>query len=131
MSIPFKPNGYNSVSPYFVVDGAQRLIELLKKVFDAEELRRYEMPDGSIMHAEVRIDDSVVMMGNASEQYPSNKLLIHIYVANVDEIFQKAMDAGCLSIEAPKEKEGDPDRRGMFEDFAGNVWAIGTQVRKG
>ncbi|MBK6264932.1 VOC family protein [Marivirga sp. S37H4] len=123
----YKPDGYNSVSPYFVVDGAQKLIDLLKQIFDAEELRRYDTPDGNIMHAELRIDDSVLMMGNSSVQYPPNQLMLHIYVKDVDQTFQKAIDAGCQSVEKPKEREGDPDRRGTFKDFAGNTWSISTQ----
>jgi uncharacterized glyoxalase superfamily protein PhnB len=59
MNKAFKPAGYNSVSPYFIVNGAQKFIDLMKKIFDAKELRRYDMPDGTIMHAEIQIDDSV------------------------------------------------------------------------
>lgn len=70
MNKPFKPAGYNSVSPYFIVNGAQRLIDLLKKIFDATELRRYDMRDGSIIHAEIQLDDSVIMPGDASDKYP-------------------------------------------------------------
>ena len=119
MKKQFKPKGYNSVSPYFVVDGAQKLIDLLMKIFDAEMLRKYDQPDGTIMHAEIKIDDSVLMFGEASKQYPPNQLLIHIYVPNVDETFKKAIDLGCEPVERPKEREGDPDRRGSFKDFAG------------
>lgn len=128
MKQEFKPKGYNSVSPYFVVDGAKELIELLIKIFDAELMRRFEMPDGTIMHAEIKIDDSVLMFGNSSDEFPPNKLLTHIYVSNVDEVYQRAIDLGCQSLEEPKEREGDPDRRGSFKDFAGNIWSIGTQI---
>ena len=126
MNIQFKPSGYNSVSPYLVVNGAQKMVDLLKKIFDATELRRYDRPDGTIMHVEIRIDDSVVMMGDSSEEYPANQLLIHIYVPNVDEIFKKALDHGCIPVETPVKREGDPDRRGSCVDFAGNTWAVGT-----
>ena len=128
MNKQFKPKDYNSVSPYFVVDGAKKLIDLLVKIFDGTELRKYDMPDGTIMHAEIRIDDSVLMFGNSSNKFPPNKLLTHIYVPDVDSVFQKAIDLGCEPLEKPKEKEGDPDRRGSFKDFAGNVWSIGTQM---
>ncbi|MBP0903639.1 VOC family protein [Mariniflexile gromovii] len=129
MEQKFKPNGYNSVSPYFVVDGAKKLIDLLIEIFGAEELRTYTMPDGTIMHAEIKIDDSVLMFGNSSDKYPPNKMLTHIYVPNVDKVFQKAIDLGCEPIEKPKEREDDPDRRGSFKDFAGNIWSVGTQMR--
>ena len=128
MDINYKPSGYNSVSPYFIVNGAQKLIDLLKTIFDARELRRYNMPDGTIMHAEVKIDDSVIMLGDASDKYPPIQIVIHVYVANVDEIFGKAIAAGCEIVEKPKQQENDPDKRGTFKDFAGNIWSIGTQL---
>jgi len=130
MSTNFKPKGYNSVSPYYVVDDAQKLIELVLDIFDGEILRRYDMPDGTIKHAEIRLDDSVLMFGNSSDEYPPNQLLTHIYVKDVDSAFQKAIELGCEPLEKPKERDGDPDRRGSFEDFAGNVWSIGTQMRE-
>ena len=127
MSPPFKPSGYNSVSPYLVVGGAQRMIDFLKAVFGARELRRYDNDDGTIMHAEVLIDDSVIMMGEASDEFPANKLLIHVYVADVDAVFRMALAAGATIDQEPQQRQGDPDRRGSFKDFAGNVWAVGTQ----
>ncbi len=127
MDKKFKPDGYNSVSPYFIVHGAQKLVDLLKQLFNAIELRRYDMPDGTIMHIEMQIDDSVVMIGDSSEQFPANEHLIHIYVPNVDDTFNKAINLGCVSVEPPKQGDGDPDRRGTFKDFAGNIWSVATQ----
>ncbi|MCH8568430.1 MAG: VOC family protein [Balneolales bacterium] len=130
MNESFKPNGYNSVSPYFIVKDAQKFINLLKAIFDAKELRRYDMPDGSIMHAEIQIDDSVIMVGDSSDKYPPVSIVMHVYTADVDETFKKAVEAGCEVIEEPKEREGDPDRRATFKDFAGNMWSVGTQLNK-
>lgn len=127
MNKPFKPSGYTSVSPYFIVNGAQRLINLLKTIFGATELRRYDMPDGSIMHAEIKIDDSVIMLGDSSDKFPAVPVVIHVYVPDIDETFEKAIKAGCEIVERPKQQEGDPDRRGTFKDFAGNMWSVGTQ----
>lgn len=128
MSNQFKPFGYNSVSPYFVVDGAQKLIDLLKEVFNAEQLRRYDLADGKIMHAEIRIDDSVIMIGESSEEHPPNNLLLHIYVPDVKTTFNNAVKAGFEAIQEPINKSGDSDMRGMLKDFQGNIWAIGTQI---
>lgn len=128
MSKPFKPKNYNSVSPYFIVEGAQKFIDLMKVIFDAKELRRFEMPDGTIMHAEIQIDDSVIMLCNSSEKFPPVTLVMHVYVPNVDETFNKAINAGCEIIEQPKQREGDPDRRATFKDFAGNMWSVGSQL---
>ena len=100
---------------------------MLKEVFGVEELRRYDKPDGTIMHAEVKLADSVLMIGDSSPEFPANQLLIHVYVEDVDRTFQSAIDLGCESIEKPQQKEGDPDKRGTFKDFAGNFWAVGTQ----
>ena len=126
----FKPEGYNSVSPYFVVDEAQKFLDLLVLIFDATPLRRYEGPHDSIMHAELKIDDSIIMLGNSSEKYPANKLLVHIYLQDVDQAFARATQAGCVAIQEPTERPNDPDRRGSFMDFAGNTWAIATQLNK-
>ncbi|MFA7445574.1 MAG: VOC family protein [Flavobacteriaceae bacterium] len=128
MSKQFKPTGYNSVSPYFIVNGAQKLIDLLKVIFNAKELRRYDMPDGTIMHTEIQIDDSVIMLGDSSDKFPPVPLVMHVYVPNVDETFDKAIKAGCETVEQPNQREGDPDRRATFKDFAGNLWSVGTQL---
>lgn len=127
MSQPFKPAGYNSVSPYFIVNGAQRFIDLMKVIFDAKELRKFDMPDGTIMHAEIQIDDSVIMLGDSSDKWPPVPIVMHVYVSDVDAIFQKAVDAGCEVMEKPTTREGDPDKRGSFKDFWGNMWSLGTQ----
>ncbi len=124
----FKPTGYNSASPYFIVNGAQRFIDLMKEIFDAKELRRYDMPDGSIMHAEIQLDDSVIMLGDSSERFAPVPIVMHVYVPDVDATFKKAVDAGCEIVEAPKVQEGDPDKRATFKDFAGNMWSVGTQL---
>ncbi len=124
----FKPHGYNSVSPYFVINNAQKLVDLLKAVFEAVEKRRYNHPDGTIMHLELLIDDTIIMMGEASEKFPANTQLIHVYVEDVEEIINKARNLGCEVLEEPKTREGDPDKRGTFKDFAGNFWSVGTQL---
>jgi PhnB protein len=67
------------------------------------------------------------MLGDSSDKFPPVTLVMHVYVPNVDEIFDKAIKAGCEIVERPKEREGDPDRRATFKDFAGNMWSVGTQ----
>ena len=122
-----KPVGYNDVSPYYILEGAQKLIDLLVEVFGAEKLRFYPMPDGTVAHAEVKIGDSVLMMSDAFGPYPPLKTVTHIYVDDVDKVYERALAAGCEGLQAPKEREGDPDRRGSFLDFAGNRWTIASQ----
>ena len=64
----YKPQGYASVAPYIMADGAQRVIDFLRQTFGAQELRRFDDADGSVLHAEVRIDDTVVMIADGGER---------------------------------------------------------------
>ncbi|WP_375770472.1 VOC family protein [Archangium gephyra] len=127
MNRPYKPEGYASVSVYVVADGTQRVIDFLKKTFDATELRRYEHPNGTIMHAEVRIDDTVVMLSEGQAGYPPFPVWLHVYVPDVDATYRRALEAGGVSVQEPQQK-GDPDRRGGVKDPAGNTWWIATQL---
>jgi len=127
MQETYKPAGYNSLSPYFVVDNANQFIDCITYIFDAEITRKYDTPEGKIMHAEARIDDTIIMFANANENYPSNHILVHVYVEDVDSTFQKAMEFGCQPIQEPITRKGDPDKRGSFEDIEGNMWSVATQ----
>ncbi|MEO8232306.1 MAG: hypothetical protein ABI638_08480 [Ignavibacteriota bacterium] len=80
------------------------------------------------MHAEIQVDDSIIMIADSTEKYLAYQLWIHVYVPDAQSTFNKAVDYGCEPIEKPVQKEGDPDCRGAFKDFAGNYWAIGTQL---
>ena len=124
----WKPASYTSVSPYLVVAGAETLIDFMQAVFGATVLRRFDRPDGSITHAEVRIDDSVVMLGEAGDEYPPVPSTVHVYVADVDEAFERAIAAGGKEVQAPRVHEGESDKRGMVTDPCGNTWAISTQL---
>ncbi|MGZ5246326.1 MAG: VOC family protein [Flavitalea sp.] len=128
MDKAYKPAGYNSVSPYFIVDGAQKLIDFLVQLFDGKELRKYKREDGSIMHAEVKIDDSVVMISDATDEYPPVTIIMHVYVPDVNTCYIKALKLGASELQKPKNNEGDPDNRGTFLDFAGNMWSVSTQI---
>jgi PhnB protein len=125
--IPFKPAGYNSLSPYFIVKDAPRFVRLMTDLFGAIELRRYELPDGKIMHLELKLDDSVIMLSEATAEYPANEFLMHFYVPDVNATYKRALELGCEGLQEPIQK-GDPDLRGMFRDFNGNVWSVGTQL---
>lgn len=127
MTQTYKPEGYSSVSAYLLVDGASRIIDFLQQVFGAELLRRIENPDGTLMHAEVRIDDTIVMLADRPDDYPEAPGMIHVYVPDVDAVHTRALEAGGVSVQAPEQK-ADPDRRGGFKDPAGNTWWIATQV---
>ena len=67
------------------------------------------------------------MMSNSNEKYPQFRQVVHLYVPDVDSVFESAIQAGCEIIHKPVEQQGDPDKRGTFIDIAGNIWSIGTQ----
>lgn len=126
---PYKPEGYNSLSPYLIVHNASELIESYIRIFDAVPLRRYENAAGKIVHAEVKIEDSVLMLSDSSENYPAVIYYLHLYVPDVHKAYKKAIDNGCKPIAAPENKGGgDPDTRGSFYDAAGNYWSVSTQT---
>jgi uncharacterized glyoxalase superfamily protein PhnB len=104
------------------------VIDFLTQTCDARQTRRTDLPDGSIMHAEVQIDDTVVMLADAGGEFPAFPAWLHVYVPDVDATYQRALEAGGISVQEPVQKEGDTDRRGGVKDPAGNTWWIATQV---
>jgi uncharacterized glyoxalase superfamily protein PhnB len=122
-----KPNGYNTVSPYLVVDGASSTIDFLKRVFGAVELRRFPDAAGKLMHAEVRIDDTVVMIADGGENWPPVPSYVHVYVNDVDATYGRALAAGATSVQEPV-KKADEDKRGGVKDAGGTTWWIATRV---
>ncbi|MGE0797792.1 MAG: VOC family protein [Lautropia sp.] len=127
MSRSYKPDGYTSVAPYLVVDGASRLIDFLVQVFGAERLRMVPGEAGRLRHGEVRIDDTVVMIADALPGWPALESHLHVYVADVDATFGRALAAGAESVQAPMKKD-DPDRRGGFKGPGGVTWWVATQT---
>ena len=123
----WKPHGYNSVSPYLIVSDAKATMAFLKATFDAEPLRVIARPDGTLRHAEARIGDTVVMLADAVEGWPAVPAHVHIYVADVDAIYRRALAAGGKSIAEPAKKD-DADKRGGVQDSGGTTWWLATQV---
>ncbi len=124
----YKPDNYNSLSPYLIVDNAQKLVDQLATIFEAIVLRRFDHENGKIAHIELKLDDTVIMISDSSENYGANKTMLHVYVPDVHKTFDRAMAVGCELIEKPINKKGDADTRGSFYDFAGNYWAVSTQT---
>ncbi|MEO8773704.1 MAG: VOC family protein [Gelidibacter sp.] len=127
----YKPKNYNSLSPYLIVDDAQKLVDLLKIVFEAEELTRYDREDGSIMHVEIKLDDSILMISDSTEDYPAMTTMLHVYVADVLKTFDLALKNDCILLETPTSQDDNLDTRGAFMDYAGNYWSVTTQEQKG
>jgi uncharacterized glyoxalase superfamily protein PhnB len=127
MGPTFKPPGYSTVSPYLVVDGAARTIAFAERVFGATELRRFPDPSGRIVHAELRIGDSVIMVADGVEAWPPIPAHVHVYVPDVDATYRLALEAGATAVQAPVRKD-DEDKRGGVRDAGGTTWWIATRV---
>lgn len=129
MTNSYKPEGYNSVSPYLLVSDAKKTIAFLVEVFDAVPLRSHADDTGRLMHGEVRIEDTVIMLADATDEWKMIPSYVHIYVRDVDAIYQKALAAGAFSAQEPVQK-GDEDKRGGVKDPWGTTWWIATRVGK-
>jgi len=125
MTVKPIPDGYHSVTPYLVVQGVDKLIDFLKKTFDAKEKLRHQRPDGTTAHAEVTIGDSVIMMGDASEQWKAMAAGLYVYVNDVDTTYKRALQAGAKSISEPTDHIYGDRGAGVVDPF-GITWWIGT-----
>lgn len=123
----YKPSGYNSVSPYLIASNAPEIIEFMVKVFDGKQLRRFNRPDGSLMHAEVRIDDSVVMIGGSQTPEQAIAPHVHVYVKDAQKVYDRALAAGAKSVQVPERKDANDDFRAGFTDSAGTTWWVANQ----
>ncbi|MPZ06235.1 MAG: VOC family protein [Nitrososphaeraceae archaeon] len=122
------PDGYHTVTPYLLVQGADMLIDFVKKAFDAKETVRMSMPDGAIGHAEFRLGDSVIMLSEAQGgEYKPMPTGIYLYVENCDATYKRALEAGATSIMQPSDQFYG-DRSASIKDQFGNIWYIATHI---
>ncbi|MES2801008.1 MAG: VOC family protein [Bdellovibrionota bacterium] len=129
------PKGYTTVTPYIVVKDAATAIEFYKRAFDATELYRLDDPKGQIMHAEIKIGNSIVMMTSEMADMKSQSpqtlngtaVSFMVYVEDVDSAAKKAIAAGMETLK-PVENQFYGDRTGTFKDPFGHIWTIGTHV---
>jgi PhnB protein len=129
------PKGYHSVTPSLVVAGAAKAIDFYKKALGAEELMRFPGPDGSVMHAEIRIGDSTIMLGDempeqggrSPKSYGGTPVSFFVYKENVDAAWKRAVDAGAKEI-MPLDYQFWGDRTGCLEDPFGHRWWLAQHV---
>lgn len=129
------PAGYHTVTPYLTIKGAAKAIDFYKTIFGAAERMRMETPDGRIGHAELQIGDAVIMlsdewpeMGHGGPQsFGGSPVALHIYLADVDAIAERAVAAGATLKQPPKD-EFWGDRMGTIVDPFGHIWLISTHV---
>jgi PhnB protein len=129
------PEGYHTLTPYLAVEDATAAIDFYQRAFGAKERVRMPGPDGMIAHAELEIGDSKVMLADpfpqASTRPPKElggtSVGVFVYVENVDEVFQQAVDAGATATMEPDDQFWG-DRFGSVTDPFGHSWQISTHV---
>ena len=130
------PKGFRTVTPYLSIEGASTAIDWYKKAFGAKELYREPTPDGKLMHARIRIGDSIVMM---SDIFPGpnaptvnvgakGPVTLHIYMKNIDKLWQQAVDAGA-KVTMPLDNQFWGERYGQLTDPFGHTWSMSEQVK--
>jgi PhnB protein len=119
------PDNCHAVTPYLVVPDAKRLIEFLEQAFGGAASEKVTRPDGGVLHAQVRIADSLLMIGEPPPGHQTWPTVLYLYVPNCDATFQKAVAAGGES-QMPPADMFYGDRSGSLKDPAGNMWWIAT-----
>jgi PhnB protein len=127
MAVKPIPEGYHTVCPYLVVDDANAQLEFVQRAFGARVVEVHKEPGGRIMHADVMIGDSHVMLGQASPEWKAMPAMIHLYVSDCDAMFSSAIAAGATSVREPR-TEFYGDRSGGVRDVNGNQWWMATHV---
>jgi PhnB protein len=125
MSGSYAPDGYTRVIPYMTVTDANKLLDFLVQVFDAKVVDLTKGPGGIIIHAALRIDESMVELADANEQFGPMPSAIHIYVPDVDKTHKLALESGGISLHEPIEMEYG-ERASAVRDPLGNHWYIAT-----
>ncbi len=127
MEVSAIPHGSSTVSPYLVVDDPKAMLEFVKNAFGAEEKELLTAPDGTIAHCEVKIGDSVIMIGSTPPGMNPTTSMLHIYTSDCDAMFQQAIEAGATVVrEVANQFYGD--RSGGVADQFGNSWWIATHI---
>lgn len=124
----YVPEGHYSITPYLHPLRAPQFVGFLQRAFGAEEVFRTQSPDGVVHHAQVRIGDSLLSMGEAHGIYQPMPVTLHLYVPDADEVYRRALTAGAESI-MPVEDQPYGDRSGGVKDVFGNRWFIATHIR--
>ena len=129
------PEGYRTVTPYLTIKDAARAIEFYRKAFGAQVLINMTGPEGKLMHAEIKIGDSIVMLSDECPEMGSKSpdslkgtpTMLYLYVDNVDAFFDKAVKAGA-KVERKVEDQFYGDRSGTLLDPFGHRWGVATHV---
>jgi PhnB protein len=131
------PEGYNSITPYLIIKGADQAIDYYKKVFGATEIFRMNGPDGKVGHAELKIGDSHIMLADENPKMGqghtsavtigSSPVSLYLYIPDVDRVVERAVAAGAKILK-PVQDQFYGDRSGFIQDPFGHLWGVATHV---
>jgi PhnB protein len=121
------PEGYHTATPYLAVQGVPKLMTFLKQAFYAEERERMTAPDGRVSHAEMKIGNSIIMMGEPTGESKSMPGMVYLYLDDTDAAYKRALQAGASSLREPTNMFYG-DRNAAVTDPVGNQWWIATHV---
>jgi uncharacterized glyoxalase superfamily protein PhnB len=124
----FQPAGYQTVSPYLTVEPVADLLAFLEKVFDAKVVEKLTRADGTLGHCEIRIGDSIVMLGHPTDPSKARPANLYVYVPDVDATYRRALELGAKGEREPVDQYYG-DRSGGFVDMCGNHWWIATHKK--
>ncbi|MFZ1280336.1 MAG: VOC family protein [Ignavibacteriaceae bacterium] len=127
MAVKPIPDGYHTITPYLVCERLSELIDFLKTAFGAIEIERHLSKSGRVMHAEIKLGDSIVMMGESMEGFPPVQTSLYFYVKDTDLVYYNAIKAGGVSLIKPA-NQFYGDRNAGVQDPSGNKWWIATHV---
>jgi len=119
------PDGLHSITPYFTVEDAERLISFLPAALGGQVIKEDRNEDGRVQHARVRIGDSVIMINEAGSDYAANRSQMYLYVPDVDAAYRVALSEGATALMEPNLRPFG-DRVAGFQDPCGNTWWIAT-----
>jgi uncharacterized glyoxalase superfamily protein PhnB len=122
------PSDSQNIFPYIMVESVDRLINFLTSTFNAELLYKLDRNDGTVMHAEVKIENNKIMMGEPTETIGAMPISLYVYVDDCDKVYQAALKAGATSIMEVETMQHAGERYGGVKDFAGNIWWIASHV---
>jgi PhnB protein len=133
--VPYIPKGYNTVTPYLVINGAAKAIDYYKNVFGATVTVRMDGPDGRVGHAELKIGDSIIMLADENPQMGAisattignSPVSLYVYLPDVDKVVEKAKAEGAKIVK-PVQDQFYGDRSGFLQDPFGHFWGIATHV---
>ena len=122
------PKGFHSITPYLFAEHAQKLVDFLKEAFGAKQTNRITLPGGRLMHTEVKIGDSYLMMGEPTGELGPMQCSIYLYVEDCDNVYKRAIKAGGIPVMEPTNM-GTGERYGGLKDPAGNIWWVATHIK--